>query len=277
MVLSSLIINAYWQMGHGALICSSYSARLFVLATVMYIDDTDILHWPPSAHTSPEDLIKYVQKTTTDWGNLAQASGGILKAGKCSPYFMDYNFNKGCTKLKSLQHLPEPNSYIMDKGKLVLSHISIPQPVRCNVPIVTHDVTTATKMLGYNFTLAGNLVTHMECMVQKGLDWVDSLLTKPLPSRDVWLSFYMQLFPGISWGLVAVCMLPTKLDKIIQQVYERALPFLGINCKIKKEWRTLPKMYQGLALPNFPLVALSAKISFLLENWGFSRRHIVTS
>jgi hypothetical protein len=185
---------------------------------------------------------------------------------------MDFKFNKGRAKLKSLQDLPESNSYILDEGKLLPSHISIPQPVGCNVPIVTHEVTTTTKMLGYNFTPADNPGTHMESMVQKGLDWVDSLLTKPLPSQDVWLSFYMHLFPGISWGLVAVCMLPTKLDKIIQRVYERVLPFLGVNCKIKKEWRTLPKMYQGLALLNFPLVALSAKISFLLENWGFSGR-----
>jgi hypothetical protein len=28
-------------------------------------------------------------------------------------------------------------------------------------------------------------------------------------------------------------------------------------------------MYQGLALPNFPLVALAKKITFLLSNWGF--------
>ncbi len=28
-------------------------------------------------------------------------------------------------------------------------------------------------------------------------------------------------------------------------------------------------MYQGLALPNLPLVALLDKISFLLGNWGF--------
>jgi hypothetical protein len=182
MALSSLIVNTYRQMGHGACICSSYSARLFVIAAVMYVDDEDILHWPPSTHTSPEDLIEYVQKATTDWGNLAQASGGILKAGKSLAYFMDYNFNKGRAKLKSLQDLPEPNSYIMDEGKLLPSHISIPQPVGCNVPIVTHNVTTATKMLGYNFTPAGNSVTHMESMVQKGLDWVDSLLTKPLPS-----------------------------------------------------------------------------------------------
>jgi hypothetical protein len=82
----------------------------------------------------------------------------------------------------------------------------------------------------------------------------------------------MQLFPGMSWGLLAVCMNPIKLDKMIQRCYERALPFLGVNRKIKKEWRTLPEAYQGLGLPNFPLVSLSAKISFLMEAWAFSRK-----
>jgi hypothetical protein len=56
---------------------------------------------------------------------------------------------------------------------------------------------------------------------------------------------------------------------MIQRVYEKALPFLGVNCKIKREWRTLPEMYQGLGMPNTPLIALSKKISFLLGNWEF--------
>ncbi len=83
-------------------------ARLFVLAAVMYVNNTDMLHWPPSPHTSPEELIEHVQQATTDWGNLTQASGGILKAGKCSAYFMDYKFIHGRAKIKSLCDLPEP-------------------------------------------------------------------------------------------------------------------------------------------------------------------------
>jgi hypothetical protein len=71
---------------------------------------------------------------------------------------------------------------------------------------------------------------------------------------------YFQLLPAISWGLVTVCMQPSKLDKKIQKVYKKALPFLGVNCMIKQEWRTLPEMYQGLTLPNFPLVALAMKV-----------------
>jgi hypothetical protein len=103
-------------------------------------------------------------------------------------------------------------------------------------------------------------------MVQKGLDWVNCLHSKPVSRNNAWLSFYLQLFPGISWGLVTVCMHPTKLDKCFQRVCEKALPFLGVNCKMKKEWRTLLEMYQGFSLPNLPLVALAEKVSFLLGN-----------
>ena len=106
-------------------------------------------------------------------------------------------------------------------------------------------------------------------MVQKGLDWVDCLCTKPISRVDAWLRFYIQLFPRMSWGLVTVCMSPSKLDAKIQKVYVKALPFLGVNCKIKHKWWTLSEMNQGLGLPSFPLIALSSKISFLLGNWGF--------
>jgi hypothetical protein len=61
-------------------------------------------------------------------------------------------------------------------------------------------------------------------------------------------------------------MVPSKLDAKFQKVYAKVLPFLGVNCKIKHEWQTLPEMYQVLGLPNFPLIALSSKISFLLGN-----------
>jgi hypothetical protein len=124
-------------------------------------------------------------------------------------------------------------------------------------------------MLGLHLSQAGNSITHINHMVQKDLNWVDCLRTKPVSCSNAWLSFYFQLFPAISWGLVTVCMQPAKLNKKLQRVYKRALPFLGVNWKIKQEWRTLLEMYQGLSLPNFPLMALSEKVSFLFGNWGF--------
>ena len=239
---------------------------MFLLAAVMYVDDTDLLHWPSFTITEPKELIEYVQQATNDWGNLSQASGGILKAPKCLVYFLDYKFVRNQARMKSLQDLPKLARFIKHEGNLVPAHICILQPDGEDAYIVTHDLTTASKVLGVHFTVAGNSLAHVESGVQKGLDWVDCLLTRPLARSDAWLSFYLQLFPAIAWGLVTVCLQPKKLDSMIQIVYAKALPYLGVNWNIKREWRTLPKRYQGLALPSFPLVALSEKVSFILEN-----------
>ena len=110
---------------------------------------------------------------------------------------------------------------------------------------------------------------HVKHMVQKRLEWVDCLCTTPVSRNDAWLSFYLQLYPCISWGLVTTCIQPKKLDVQVQCVYAKALPFLGVNGNIKKEWRTLPEQYQGLGMPNIPLAALAEKLSFLVGNWGF--------
>jgi hypothetical protein len=88
--------------------------------------------------------------------------------------------------MKSLQDLPEPTRLIDHKGKLFPSHISIPQPDGTKAYIVTHDVTTASKVLGVHFTPAGNSTAHVESCVQKGLDWVDCIHTRPLTRSDTW-------------------------------------------------------------------------------------------
>ncbi len=61
---------------------------------------------------------------------------------------------------------------------------------------------------------------------------------------------------------------PATLEKKVQALYYKALPLMGSNGNIKKEWRSLLAMYQGLGLPSFPLVTLSKKISFRQGNWG---------
>ena len=50
------------------------------------------------------------------------------------------------------------------------SHIRIPQPEGPDALIVTHEVTTASKLLGVHFSRVGNSLTHVDHMVQKGLD-----------------------------------------------------------------------------------------------------------
>jgi hypothetical protein len=102
--------------------------------------------------------------------------------------------------MKSLQDLPAPRLYISDGDAMYPSYIIIPQPDGTEMPIITHDVTTASKMQGVHFSPAGNSPTHVKHMVQKGLDWVDCHHTKPVSREDAWLSFFLQLISGICGG-----------------------------------------------------------------------------
>jgi hypothetical protein len=160
MVLSSLIVNAYCRLGHGTAIRSSYTAQTFHVSAVMYVDDMDLLHWPQFSGTEPEELIEHVQQATMDYGRLAQASGGILKEKKCLVYFLDYKLVRGRFWLKSLQDLPQPWLYIEEEGRRYPAHICIPQPDGPDAYIETHNVTTASKMLGVHFSPSGNSCTH---------------------------------------------------------------------------------------------------------------------
>ncbi len=173
-----------------------------------------------------------------------------MKEKKCLVYLLDYEFVRGCARMKVLSELPAPKCYIAKDGQMLPSHTSIPQPEGPDLPIITHKVTTASKMHGVHFSPAGNSATHVNNMAQKGLDWVNCLCTKPVCRNDARLSFYLQLFPSLTWGLVTVCMSPKKLDAKIQRIYAKALPFLEVNSKIKHEWQMLPEQYQGLGIPN---------------------------
>ena len=110
---SALVVNAYRRMGHGATLTSAYTARLFILAAVMYVDDTDLLYWAPSPTTTTAELVDQVQAATTDWGMLAQATGGALKPGKCFLYLLHYNFEKGRAKMKTLRQLPHSLTHVV--------------------------------------------------------------------------------------------------------------------------------------------------------------------
>ncbi len=74
------------------------------------------------------------------------------------------------SRMKSLGDLPAPQCYIPEGDEMLPSHITIPQPTGPDLPIITHEVTTASKMLRVHFFLAGNSATHVENMVPKGLD-----------------------------------------------------------------------------------------------------------
>jgi len=139
--VSSLIVNAYKRLGHGARITTSLVKRLVHLCAVMYVDDTDLLHWAKIHTTTTRELIREVQRATNEWAFLVQATGGALKPPKCSIYLITYRFVYSRARMNLNKHLPPPSAYIpQEEGPPEPSHITIPQPNGTQVPIPTREV-----------------------------------------------------------------------------------------------------------------------------------------
>ncbi len=72
-----------------------------------------------------------------------------------------------------------------------------------------------------------------------------------------------QLFPKLIDGAAAVTHSPQKLEEVFQSICYKLLPSLHVNRNIMKDYRMLPLWFQGLALPNPNIDALSKKIHLL--------------
>jgi hypothetical protein len=88
--------------------------------------------------------------------------------------------------------------------------------------------------------------------------------------------------PKLIYGAAAVTHSLQKLEDEFQSIWYKQLPSLCVNRNILKEYRMLLLWFQGLALPNPNIDALSKKIHLLQSHcgiqvarwYGCSIRHI---
>ena len=103
--LSSIAISTYKRCGRGAKIILPCLARVFLLTTVLYVDDMDILHWADSPYVEDEELIECIQRDVKVWGETVQSTGGIIKVIECSLFLLAYKWPHGYACLKTLNNL----------------------------------------------------------------------------------------------------------------------------------------------------------------------------
>jgi hypothetical protein len=100
-----------------------------------------------------------------------------------------------------------------------------------------------------------------------GSEYAERLGSRRLPARDAWMGTHYQLFPKLIYGAAAVTHSPQKLEDVFQSIWYKLLASLCVNRNITKEYIMLPLRYQGLALPNPNIDALSKKIHLLQSHW----------
>ena len=74
----------------------------------------------------------------------------------------------------------------------------------------------------------------------------------------------------IEWGIVCLSAKINEVDKAIYTVYHASLGRLRINPKMRKEFRMMPGMYQGLRMFNLNIDGLGARIFFLHQHWNMN-------
>jgi hypothetical protein len=113
----------------------------------------------------------------------------------------------------------------------------------------------------------GNFSYQVALLLTTGLEYAERLGARRLPARDAWMGTCYLLFPKLIYGAAAVTHSPQKLEEAIQSIWYKLLPSLCVNRNITKEYRMLPHWFQGLALPNPNIDALSKKIHLLQSYW----------
>lgn len=239
----TLLLMAYINMGHGVTIDPAISGTIFTIAAIIYVDDTDLLHWARSTGMTEEQFFDQVQRAILDWGHLAIASGGSLKADKCFWYLISFRFRNGIPYYKTLDELPS-------------RQLVIPNPDGTLSPIELKTSDKATKTLGVFQDVEGTPDAQLEKMQQHGFDWADKAATKPLPRTLCRLSHDHQLVPRMKYGIECLLATPSELSEAMRKVMRRCLPYLCINRNYKTEFITLSRAYQGLELVDWPV-----------ENW----------
>jgi hypothetical protein len=81
-VISIFIINTHKKKGMAHFICPITKLTSYI-AGVIYVDDTDLIHFRMDEHKDKLDTLWGLQEAMVNWGKLLQASGGALKPAKC--------------------------------------------------------------------------------------------------------------------------------------------------------------------------------------------------
>ena len=108
---------------------------------------------------------------------------------------------------------------------------------------------------------------QLQHMISKGKKWGQRITHSPLQPAEVWHSFKTQALPAVKYGLLPLMSSRQMIDDTFSSWYFSFLPSLGINRNIAKEWRTLPRQYQGLGLPQMSLEKLAVSLFYLQQHW----------
>jgi hypothetical protein len=171
--VSTAIVRSYRREGYGVEMWTAWSGLMVVVAAILFVDDTDLLHLCTDEDMTEHDFVMKSNRATYFWAKLLQATGGNLKPPKCYEYLLLFKFINGEPMLKSLREIED------------LPACVIPQPSAGDVAIERKPCEEASETLGVFTSPAGTSTAQLDKILQKAVEWAESIKSSHLPHGDV--------------------------------------------------------------------------------------------
>ena len=97
MVVSIVIVRFHKKKGFGAHFQCPISALRAHISSVLFVDDTDLLHLNMIEEETVEIVHEKSQEAIFNWGQLLIASGGAFKPVKCFFYLISFAWKNSGT------------------------------------------------------------------------------------------------------------------------------------------------------------------------------------
>jgi hypothetical protein len=141
-VISIVILRVHGKKGHDAKFrCPIMNLSAHIL-TILYIDNTDLLHINFDHNKSVDDAHAAIQNSVNNWGNPLIATGGALKPEKCFYLIISFEWVRGEWQYK-------------DNGINGSFGVTVPFPEGSSAATVHCPITHAEKTLGAVTSLDG--------------------------------------------------------------------------------------------------------------------------
>ena len=256
-VVSICIINAHKRKGHGAHFICPITKLTSHIAGVIYIDDTDLIHFRMDEDQGKEDAFYHLQEAITNWGRLLIASGGALKPVKCFFHLISFQFKEdGTWKYENNKEEEEFRAVVpLTEGTSgLIEHLGVNESI---------------KTLGSFTCPSGCNKGSIEYMqTKKGSAWKDMVSAGKLSRRDLWFMLEKQFWPRISFGLCAVTASHKELSDSLMKIFYEILPQGGIRRTARKGTRQLAAGFYGIGCPHPAVECLIAQLNKLIMHYG---------
>ena len=255
-VVSIAILNAHKRKGHGATFLCPISNLKHLLSAVLYVDDTDVIHFRMDSEETAWDTHRALQESVLSWGNLLIATGGSLKPSKCFYHLIAFAWQRdGSWVYQSLE-----NEEAFD--------IVIPLPDDTVATIKHLGVDEASKTLGSMTCPSGRSTAAISRMQEQAQEWIDRAKNGQLSRRNLWELMARQFLPKIGFGIGTLSASLEDLSQALHRQYYQLLPLGGIRRSVRTEIRYLGTGFYGSGCPHLGVECLAAQLDKLLTHYG---------